>query len=96
MPTEPKGKPRPWIVKAKPFSQFSKDFNYQTRPWRELSLAKRRANPLCEECERNNLTVLGVCVDHIIPIGKGGDPWAWDNLQTLCSHCHAVKSGKDK
>jgi len=96
MPFEPKGKPRPWITKAKPFSKFSKDFNYQTRQWRELSLAKRRANPLCEECERNGLTVVSVLTDHITPISKGGDPWGWDNLQALCRKCHDTKTGKSK
>ena len=35
-------------------------------------------------------------VDHIVPINKGGAPLDMDNLQSLCSHCHAAKTARDK
>lgn len=94
MPTEPKGKSRPWITKVKPFSQFNRDFNYQDPRWRKLSVLKRRANPLCEDCQEKGITKASQMVDHIKPISKGGGAWAWDNLRALCNHCHAIKTGK--
>ena len=30
--------------------------------------------------------------DHVIPLHRGGDPWALDNLQTLCGGCHVAKT----
>ena len=96
MPYLPKGIRRPWMPKLTPFKGMSAGFNYQSRQWRELSLAKRRTNPLCEECEKKGIVKVSDCTDHIVPISKGGDPWAWDNLQALCRHCHDSKTGKEK
>ena len=31
-------------------------------------------------------------VDHIVPLDKGGDPWARDNLQALCRTHHIEKT----
>ena len=31
-------------------------------------------------------------VDYIVPIKRGGDPWALDGLQTLCEGCHCEKT----
>ena len=31
-------------------------------------------------------------VDHIRPLSKGGEPWDFDNLQTLCRGCHIAKT----
>lgn len=31
-------------------------------------------------------------MSHVTPIHKGGDPWALDNLQSLCGDCHATKT----
>ena len=33
--------------------------------------------------------------DHIVPLRRGGDPWAVENLQTLCRSCHVGKSRGD-
>ena len=33
--------------------------------------------------------------DHITPMRRGGDPWALDNLQTLCRVCHVEKTRGD-
>ena len=30
--------------------------------------------------------------DHVKPLDKGGDPYALDNLQTLCRGCHIAKT----
>ena len=31
-------------------------------------------------------------VDHTVPLQRGGDPWALDNLQTLCRGFHLTKT----
>ena len=31
-------------------------------------------------------------VDHTVPLQRGGDPWAFDNLQILCRGCHLTKT----
>ena len=34
--------------------------------------------------------------DHIIPLSQGGDPWAMDNLQSLCGFpCHVSKTKEE-
>ena len=33
--------------------------------------------------------------DHIVPLRRGGDPWAVENLQALCRSCHVEKSRGD-
>ena len=30
--------------------------------------------------------------DHVIPLDRGGDPWALDNLATRCRRCHVDKT----
>jgi 5-methylcytosine-specific restriction endonuclease McrA len=34
-------------------------------------------------------------LDHIRPIAMGGDQWAIDNLQVLCSRCNKIKTARD-
>ena len=34
-------------------------------------------------------------VDHVVPLDKGGDPWALDNLQALCRGCHIEKTAAE-
>ena len=51
------------------------------------------ANWRCAKCGR-----YGSEVDHIIPLRRGGDPWALDNLQVLCGGrggCHAQKTARE-
>lgn len=70
---------------------------YNSREWRELRMAKMRANPLCEECAKHGIVRSAHCVHHIVPIetattmeemrrlafcGLGG-------LMSLCDECHA-------
>lgn len=75
--------------------------NYDAN-WRKVSINYRRANPLCECC-----IVMGVmtdvtkgdrkgCVDHMIPLTKGGSMYNLNNLLALCKVCHDVKSIHEK
>ena len=34
-------------------------------------------------------------VDHVVPVAKGGDPWAMGNLQCLCRGCHIKKTRQE-
>jgi 5-methylcytosine-specific restriction endonuclease McrA len=35
-------------------------------------------------------------VDHIVPITKGGDPLAWDNLVACCKTCNVSKGNRSQ
>ena len=77
---------------------------YNSREWKELRIAKLRANPLCEQCIKDGDAVgipggyihSATCVHHIVPIetAKTKDEMkrlAFDahNLMALCQSCHA-------
>lgn len=65
---------------------------YNTGRWHRLRRAKLRETPLCEHCVR---ATVATQVDHVVAIAKGGDPWAWENLQSLCSSCHSRKTNRE-
>lgn len=71
--------------------ELSKTF-YKTQQWRDIRQRKLQISPLCEECKKNGTLVVGKIVDHIVPIKQGGDPYDFENLQTLCWSCHSRKS----
>ena len=98
MPSIKKHTKRPWLPEKKPFAGFqhhNTDF-YQSRKWRTLRALKLQKDPLCEECMRKGMLVPAQMVDHIVPINKGGASLDLNNLQSLCNHCHAVKTARDK
>lgn len=98
MPSIKKHIKRPWLPERKPYEGYrhhNTDF-YQSRRWRSLRALKLQKDPLCEECMRKGVLVPAQMVDHIVPINKGGAPLDLNNLQSLCNHCHAVKTARDK
>jgi hypothetical protein len=107
MPTFPKANKRPWITKTKP-QEGRKVTNpfYHTTAWRKFRNAYIQANPLCVDCFQVGKAVPGNVVDHIIQInrvdpyntafGHFGEPLCESNVQTLCTHHHAIKSGKER
>ena len=77
---------------------------YNSREWKELRIAKLRANPLCEQCIKDGeaVGILGgyirsaTCVHHIVPIETARTKeemrrlaFDWNNLMSLCKSCHA-------
>ena len=101
MPHFPKAKPKPWIYK-KPKAKSSghntrqrdeRDKFYNTTQWRKLREHHLQNYPLCEWCKELDKTTIANVVDHKLRIKAGGDPLAMDNLQSLCTKCHATKSG---
>ena len=90
-----KKKPTAWRCKT---IQQQKDKNeiYQSREWRELRVAKYRANPLCEMCEAEGIVHATEAIHHKHPIEDSSTKeemrkWAfmWSNLQSLCRYHHA-------
>jgi len=90
MPTLPK-REKP---KSKPFATTQNPF-YNSRAWRQFSLAYRKANPLCVKCYAKGIIKQAEVVDHKTTLRRGGDPYDWNNLQALCHKCHNSKSGHD-
>ena len=78
---------------------------YNTRQWRGKNGLRRqhlRTFPFCQECRKENKYTMASVVDHIQPFSKLPEHQAWelftdpDNLQSLCSHHHAKKTGAGK
>ena len=53
----------------------------------------QRDNYTCQKCGKHMSDGVGLQIDHIIPISKGGKTVA-SNLQVLCSKCNGSKSNK--
>ena len=74
--------------------------NYNSA-WAKMSRSYRRANPLCECClVRGIMTDITPgdykgCVDHMIPITRGGSMYNLSNLLALCKECHDYKSTEE-
>ena len=90
-----KKKPTSWRCKS---VQQQKDKNeiYQSREWRELRVAKYRANPMCELCEADGISHSTEAIHHRHPIEDSSSMaemrmWAfkWDNLVSVCRYHHA-------
>ena len=67
--------------------------------WQRVRALKLGKNPLCEDPNQlhRGRTILAKQVDHIISLQQ--DPaqaFAMDNLQSLCVHCHAMKSAAER
>jgi len=67
----------------------------------------KHMNTICIECwKKDRRSVPTHTIDHIKPINQAnaydtqhdryGEPLEWTNLQPLCSHCNAVKTGKER
>lgn len=94
MPTLPKSKRPVWAGERKAFDRMKVNNQsfYNSTAWRTLAKAHKAANPLCV----NHAQCKGVAyiTDHKKPISEGGERYAWDNLQSLCKKCNAIKTGK--
>ena len=66
---------------------------YHCARWEALKAQVRREQPLCDDCEREGMTVSGTQTDHTIP--HQGDPdlfWNRGNLRNKCARHHARKT----
>ena len=105
MPTLPKEKKKPWLIKRKQKDQGSRRFDqgnkwldiYQTKQWKATRSHHIKMNPLCVQCKEDDQRVVkGQVVDHIIPVRQGGKQFDFENLQTLCNECHNKKSIEER
>lgn len=90
---------RPWIPDKVSVNHRGNDPFYKSYAWVKDRKARRSHDPMnkfCAECLKDGRYVLGPIEDHIKPMNQGGDPWSWDNRQSLCRHHHAIKSAKEK
>lgn len=53
----------------------------------------KRNNYTCQHCGKYMPDGVGLQIDHIVPISKGGKSIP-ENLQVLCSKCNGSKSNK--
>ena len=67
-----------------------------TYRWSLYSKRRLREYPWCESCKKSGVMELATITDHIVP-HKGDDRMFWDknNHQSLCTHCHAVKTATE-
>ncbi len=67
-----------------------------TATWHKARKRYLAANPICVECEKENIITPANTVDHIIP--HRGDKelfWDEDNWQSLCATHHSIKTAKE-
>lgn len=78
---------RPWIKEESHRHSHRNDrgFNYQSKAWTTTRNAFIKANPVCKCGKPANVA------DHRVRVKENGDPYAWSNLQALCSSCHNKK-----
>ncbi|MHA3853031.1 HNH endonuclease (plasmid) [Lactiplantibacillus plantarum] len=89
-------------------SDYANEIHSSNR-WRKTSRLYREANPICEAClreaskragkradERAGMINISTSVDHIVPLFAGGEPYDWNNLQSLCDYHHALKSQRER
>ena len=75
-------------LKAAPKRMTPQRLTRSRAAWINLSRRLRRMQDWCSVpgCTSTDLTV-----DHIVPLAKGGDPYALTNLQVLCRRHNAEK-----
>lgn len=98
MPTLNLSTPRPsWLPKRKAQGRRVVDNSafYNSKAWRKVATMHKAANPLCVMCDAKGCLSPATVTDHITPIAEGGSKWDWENLQSLCARCHAVKSATE-
>lgn len=62
--------------------------------WVRTSKAYREVHPHCERCLRRGQVVDAAAVHHRVAVRDGGTD-DWDNLESLCSTCHAVETSRE-
>ena len=74
--------------------QYSRLSFYKTQEWKKIRNAYISKNPLCEYCERFDITTPAENVHHKIPLAQGGSN-RFENLMSVCLSCHRKIEGKD-
>ena len=69
---------------------------YHTYKWKKLRQSYAEKNPLCEHCLRYDILTPVNVVDHVVEIEDGGEPYDYNNLQSLCHSCHNRKTTQER
>lgn len=75
--------------------EFNATF-YNSTEWRKLAKWQLSQEPLCRRCDSLGVTREATEVDHVHPISEGGGKLDVENLQSLCSSCHAQKTNAER
>jgi 5-methylcytosine-specific restriction endonuclease McrA len=88
---------RNWIKVSKPFERnaYNNTEIYNSWKWRKFASRYKKNNPLCAECDKNNIASSVKVADHIKPINAGGEVYNEENIQSLCEKCHNRKSANE-
>jgi 5-methylcytosine-specific restriction protein A len=74
--------------------------------WSQYSIQWRTRFPLCgmrgddrlhpehSQCVQQGRETPAQCVDHIVPMSKGGEKWNPTNHQSLCLACNSAKGNR--
>jgi hypothetical protein len=69
------------------FRGTSRERGYDRR-WDQFSVAYRRQNPFCAECESLGIDRVCDVVDHMVPLADGGEKFDVQNVWSLCNPHH--------
>jgi 5-methylcytosine-specific restriction protein A len=61
----------------------------------ELRAAYLAREPLCVDCLERGERVPATEVEHVVPLGEGGAPFASDNLAAYCKNSHSRKTARE-
>ena len=98
-----------WLPQRKPHNRrkaaAAKQKFYNSRTWRKLAKQVESNHPTCQQCKKKGIITDATgrkgATDHILPCFDAHNIFieerAYDieNLQRLCTKCHAIKSGKE-
>lgn len=90
---------RPWEKKHRQGTVYktAATFDYTSTRWRSLRAQKLKQDPFCECDECKGKHIPADMVDHKQRIEDDGDPWDWNNLQSMRNHpCHDKKRAREK
>lgn len=68
---------------------------YHGYKWKKLRQAYIEHQPICEHCLRFDIYEPANMVDHVKEVKDGGEPYDWNNLQSLCWSCHRRKTAAE-
>lgn len=79
---------------AKTYNQQSRNKDssaiYNTTRWRKVRIQQLLRNPLCK-CGK-----IATIADHVKELKDGGEPFSFDNLESMCISCHNTKTAREK
>jgi len=75
------------------YNQYTKTDQRKALTQKLKDKIKERDNYTCYECGKHMPDEVGLQIDHIIPVSKGGKSTP-SNLRVLCSKCNGRKGGK--